>query len=157
MLRHVSPSLRYALAGVLLASISGLLTACSDDISDTDIAFVTAGTPSQFQSLRMYGAVPNSAPIGGGSARTTGRLRQACQATILAAGREERVTVILENVPGSPFDLDATRTSDGWNVTSDGLTPPSTDPVAFRTRFATCVDAIRDKFAAEPEKAPFHK
>ncbi|MFM0500811.1 hypothetical protein [Paraburkholderia caffeinilytica] len=78
-------------------------------------------------------------------------------AIIRAEGRHVRETVILEEEPGPAFDLDVARTSDGWNVTSDGLTPPSIDSVGFRTRFTHCVNAIRDKYAAEPEKAPFNK
>lgn len=157
MLRFSPPHYRYALAGILVATLCASLTACSDGISDEDVSFVGAGMPSEFISMRMYGAVPDSAPVGGGSERTTGRLRQGCQATIRAGDREVRETVILEDVPGPSFDLDVARASDGWKVSSDGLTPPNTDTGAFRTRFTTCVNAIRDKFAAEPEKAPFNK
>lgn len=155
MLRHTFPRSQRAFACLMLAAIAGGLTACSDGMSDTDIAFVTAGTPAQFQSIRMYGAVPENLAPGAGNTKTTGRLRQACQAIIRAGGRDVRETVILEDEPGESFDLDATRTADGWTVTSDGLRPPSVDPVGFRTRFTTCVNAIRDKYAAEPEKAPF--
>jgi hypothetical protein len=140
----------------MLAAISSLVTGCSDGISDTDVAFVTAGTPPQFETLRMYGAAPDSVGPNGGKAHIAGGLRQGCQAIIRAGTREVRETVILEDEPGASFDLDATRTADGWTVTSDGLTPPSTDPVGFRTRFTHCVNAIRDKYAAEPEKAPFN-
>ncbi|WP_147394065.1 hypothetical protein [Paraburkholderia sp. BL23I1N1] len=138
----------------MLAAISSLITGCSDGMADADVAFVSAGTPPQFETLRMYGAAPDNVAPGGG-AHVQGGLRQGCQAIIRSAGNEERVTVILEGEPGIPFDLDVTRTSNGWNVTSNGLTPPSTDPVAFRTRFTHCVNAIRDKYAAEPAKAPF--
>ncbi|PQV44377.1 hypothetical protein [Paraburkholderia sp. BL21I4N1] len=155
MLRPILPSSRHALACFTLAAMAGGLTACSDGMSDTDIAFVTAGTPAPFQSIRMYGAVPENMAPGLGNTHATGRLRQACQAIIRAEGRDVRETVILEDEPGESFDLDATRTADGWTVTSDGLRPPSVDPVGFRTRFTTCVNAIRDKYAAEPEKAPF--
>ncbi|MFM0040996.1 hypothetical protein PQR05_09280 [Paraburkholderia sediminicola] len=156
MLRHHTSSLRHALAGILLAAISTLLTGCSDEIADADVAFVIAATPPQFESLRMYGAAPESVATGSRNTHAPGKLHQGCLAIISAEGREVRETVILEDEAGTPFDLDVTRTSDGWNVTSDGLTPPSADPVAFRTRFTSCVNAIRDKYAADPEKAPFH-
>ncbi|MFM0206954.1 hypothetical protein PQQ96_06050 [Paraburkholderia sediminicola] len=139
----------------MLAAISSLITGCSDGIAEADVAFVTAGTPAQFESLRMYGAVPDNIPLGSSNAHAAGRLHQGCQAIISVDGRDVPVTVILENDQGASFDLDVTRTSDGWKVTSDGLRPPSTDPVGFRTRFTTCVNALRDKYAAEPEKAPF--
>ncbi|CAE6739149.1 hypothetical protein [Paraburkholderia haematera] len=155
MLRHDISSLRRTLAGIMLAAISGLVAGCSHGMSDAEIAFVTAGTPAQFEALRMYGAAPDNVAPGSGNAHVTGGLRQGCQAIIRAGGRDERVTVILEDERGTSFDLDVNRTSDGLKVTSDGLTPPSTDPVAFRTRFTHCVNAIRDKYAAEPEKAPF--
>jgi hypothetical protein len=155
MLCHETWSFRRAFAGFVLAAISCLISGCSDGISDSDVAFVTAATPPQFQSLRMYGAAANSAPLGSSGVHAAGGLHQGCQAVISAGGREIRETVILEDEPGANFDLDATRTADGWNVTSDGLTPPSTDPVGFRTRFTRCVNALRDKYAAEPEKAPF--
>ncbi|WGS54262.1 hypothetical protein LFL96_24885 [Paraburkholderia sp. D15] len=155
MLRHTFSSHRRAVVSILLATSAGALSGCSDSMSDADIAFVTANMPPQFQSMRMYGAVPDNAPLGSSNSHTTGRLRQACQAIIRAQGQDVRQTVILEDEPGDSFDFDATRTSDGLNVTSDGLRPPSVDPVGFRTRFTTCVNAIRDKYAAEPEKAPF--
>jgi hypothetical protein len=155
MLRHQTPSLRRTFTGIVLAAISSLVTGCSDRISESDVAFVTVGTPSQFESLRMFGAAPESIGQSLGKAHAPGRLHQGCQAIIRAAGHDVRETVILEDEPGASFDLDVTRTSDGWNVTSDGLTPPSADPVGFRTRFTHCVNAIRDRYAAEPEKAPF--
>jgi hypothetical protein len=155
MLRHHTSSLRHALAGILLAAISTLLTGCSDEIAEADVAFVTAATPPQFESLRMYGAAPESVGTGSRNTHAPGPLHQGCLAIIRAEGRDVRETVILEDESGTPFDLDVTRTSDGWNVTSNGLTPPSADPVAFRTRFTSCVNAIRDKYAADPEKAPF--
>lgn len=155
MPRYASSSFRRASAGILLAAISSLVAGCSDGISETDAAFVTAGTPPQFETLRMYGAASDNYAPGSG-AHAAGRLHQGCMAIIRAAGRDVRETVILEDEPGPSFDLDVTRTSDGWSVTSDGLTPPSTDPVGFRTRFTHCVNAIRDKYAAEPEKAPFN-
>lgn len=155
MLRHDTSSLRHAFTGIMLAAISCLVTGCSDGISEADVAFVTARTPPQFESLRMYGAAPDSIAPGSGNAHTSGRLHQGCQAIIRSRGRHVREVVIFEDEPGTPFDLDVTRTPNGWSVTSDGLTPPSADPVGFRTRFTSCVNAIRDKYAAEPEEAPF--
>lgn len=156
MPRYATSNLRRASAGIMLAAISSLVTGCSDGISETDVAFVTTGTPPQFESLRMYGAASDNFAPGSGGTHAPGRLHQGCMAIIRAAGRDVRETVILEDEPGPSFDLDVTRTSDGWDVTSDGLTPPSTDPVGFRTRFTHCVNAIRDKYAAEPDKAPFN-
>lgn len=154
MPRHDTSNRRRAFVGIMLATISSLITGCSEGISEADVAFVTAGTPPQFESLRMYGAPPdNIAPAS--SAHAPMQLHQGCQAIIQAGGREVRETVILEDEPGASFDLDVARASNGWNVTSDGLRPPSADPVGFRTRFTACVNALRDKYAAEPEKAPF--
>lgn len=155
MLRHETSSFRRAFAGIMLAAISSLISGCSDGISDGDAAFVTAGMPSQFQSLRMYGSAPENTVVGSSNARGAGRLHQACQAIVRGGGRDVRETVILEDEQGTNFDLEVTRTADGLSVTSDGLTPLSSDPVGFRTRFTRCVNAIRDKYAAEPEKAPF--
>lgn len=155
MPRHQTSRRRSTFAGIILAAISSLVTGCSDGISETDVAFVAAGTPPQFETMRMYGAAPDTIAVNGSKGHIAGGLRQGCQAIIRSGSREVRETVIFEDEPGAPFDLDATRTADGWNVTSDGLTPPSTDPVGFRTRFTRCVNAIRDKYAAEPEKAPF--
>ncbi|MGA7781210.1 MAG: hypothetical protein WCA85_26375 [Paraburkholderia sp.] len=76
-------------------------------------------------------------------------------AIIRSQGRDVRETVILEDDPGASFDLDVARTFSGWHVTSDGLAPPSADSIAFRTQFTNCVSAVQDKYAAEPEKAPF--
>ncbi|NPT61914.1 hypothetical protein [Paraburkholderia elongata] len=139
----------------MLAAISSLVTGCSSGISEADVAFVAAGTPAQFEALRMYGAAPDNIAPGSGNAHAPGGLRQGCQAIIRSESHDVRETVILEDEPGSSFDLDVTRTSNGLKVTSDGLTPPSVDPVGFRTRFTHCVNAIRDRYAAEPEKAPF--
>ncbi|WP_230559427.1 hypothetical protein [Paraburkholderia translucens] len=139
----------------MFAAICCLLTGCGDGISEADVAFVTAGTPPQFESLRMYGAAPDNIAPGSGNPHISGGLHQGCQAIIHTRGGEVRETVIFEDEQGTAFDLDVTRTPNGWNVTSEGLTPPSADPVGFRTRFTNCVNAIRDKYAAEPDKAPF--
>jgi hypothetical protein len=83
------------------------------------------------------------------------KLQQGCEAILRLPGGDKREAVILENSNDESFDLDAIRTADGWTVTSDGLSPPSNNPVAFRTQFTTCLSAIQDKYRAEPEKAPF--
>jgi hypothetical protein len=83
------------------------------------------------------------------------RLQQGCEAILRLPGGEKREAVILDSGTEASFDLDAIRTDDGWNVTSDGLSPPSDNPVAFRTQLTNCVSAIEDKYRAEPDKAPF--
>jgi hypothetical protein len=83
------------------------------------------------------------------------RLLQGCEAILRLPGGEKREAVTLGSDTAASFDLDAVRTADGWSVTSDGLSPPSDNPVAFRTQFTNCVSAIQDKYRAEPDKAPF--
>lgn len=150
MSRHRPSRFRLTFAGITAAVIFSTVTGCSDGISEADVAFVSAETPSQFESLRMYSAAPPS-----GNAHLPGRLHQGCMAIIRSQGRDVRETVILEDDPGASFDLDVARTFSGWHVTSDGLAPPSADSIAFRTQFTNCVSAVQDKYAAEPEKAPF--
>jgi hypothetical protein len=128
-----------------VAVLLGVLTGCSDGISQSDVQFVVAGMPAQFQSLRMYHTVPDdAAPLGSSAAHAAVRLLQGCEAILRLPGGEKREAVTL-----------AVRTADGWSVTSDGLSPPSDNPVAFRTQFTNCVSAIQDKYRAEPDKAPF--
>lgn len=148
-------SLRRIFTRVTLAALIGALVGCSDGIAEADVAFVVATLPSHFDSMRMYYTAPdNVAPVGGAARPATG-LKQGCEAIIRTARGHAREVVILENGLPESFDLDAVRNSDGWTVTSDGLAPPSGNPVAFRTQFMSCVSAIEDKFRAEPEKAPF--
>ena len=144
------------IARFALAVLIGALAGCSDGISESDVQFVVAGMPSQFQSMRMYHTVPDdAAPFGSSAPHVALQLQQGCEAILRVAGGEKRVTVILDSGKAASFDLDAVRAADGWNVTSDGLSPPSDNPVAFRTQFTNCVSAIQDKYRAEPEKAPF--
>jgi hypothetical protein len=148
---------RNGLTCLSLTFCVSLVTACSDNISQADVDFVSAGMPAQFQSLRMYGAPLDPDP---GSSRLTmkqGRLHQACAAMLQTAHNPEREVVILENDSGKTFDLDATHTPEGWRVTSDGLNSPSADTVGFRTQFTNCISAIQEKYRAEPEKAPFSR
>jgi hypothetical protein len=139
-----------------VAVLLGVLTGCSDGISQSDVQFVVAGMPAQFQSLRMYHTVPDdAAPLGSSAAHAAVRLLQGCEAILRLPGGEKREAVTLGSDTAASFDLDAVRTADGWSVTSDGLSPPSDNPVAFRTQFTNCVSAIQDKYRAEPDKAPF--
>jgi hypothetical protein len=142
---------------IALAALIGILASCGDSISDSDVQFVASAMPSQFESLRMYHTAPEDAAPFGSSARAHAPvgLQQGCEAILHVAGGEKREVVILDSGKAASFDLDAIRTSDGWNVTSDGLSPPSDNPVAFRTQLTNCVSAIQDKYRAEPEKAPF--
>lgn len=102
MPRHPLSSHRRVLVSILLAASGGALSGCSDSISDADVAFVTANMPAQFQTLRMYGAVPDNVAFGTSGAHATGRLRQACQAMIRAQGRDVRETVISKTSRANP-------------------------------------------------------
>jgi hypothetical protein len=139
-----------------LLLLSGALAACSDGISSSDVQFVVSAMPSQFQSLRMYHTAPDdAAPLGSSAPRGPMKLQQGCEAILHLPGGDKREAVILDSSTDDSFDLDAIRTADGWNVTSDGLSPASNNPVAFRTQFTNCLSAIQDKYRAEPDKAPF--
>ncbi|CAE6771564.1 hypothetical protein R69927_06584 [Paraburkholderia domus] len=153
--RYDAPALRRIFNRLTLASLIGVLAGCSDGISQTDVEFVAAAMPAQFESLRMYKTAPdNVAPIGS-AAHAPVQLQQGCEAIIQTAGGHKREIVILDSRSAASFDLDAVRTSSGWSVTSDGLAPPADNPVGFRTQFSSCVSALVDKYRSEPEKAPF--
>jgi hypothetical protein len=143
-------------ARLKLVALVGALAGCSDGISQSDVQFVVSAMPSQFDSLRMYHTAPdNAAPFGSSASHAPVQLQQGCEAMLRVPGGEKREAVILESGTAASFDLDAIRTADGWSVSSDGLSPPSDNPVAFRTQLTNCVSAIEDKYRAEPEKAPF--
>jgi hypothetical protein len=143
-------------ARLKLAVLIAVLAGCSDGISPADVQFVIAAMPSQFESLRMYHTAPdNVAPFGSSAPHAPVQLQQGCEAMLRVAGGEKREVVILDSGTAASFDLDAISTAYGWNVTSDGLSPPSDNPVEFRTQFTNCVSAIEDKYRAEPDKAPF--
>jgi hypothetical protein len=139
-----------------LAVLIGALAGCSDNISPSDVQFVVAAMPSQFKSLRMYHtATDNVAPFGSSGSHAPVQLQQGCEAMLRVPAGDKREAVILDSSTAASFDLEAVRTADGWNVTSDGLSPPSDNPVEFRTQFTNCVSAIEEKYRAEPDKAPF--
>ncbi|WP_144155474.1 hypothetical protein [Paraburkholderia sp. BCC1885] len=139
-----------------LVALIGVLAGCSDGISQSDVQFVTSAMPPQFTSFRMYHTAPdNAAPFGNSGSHGPVRLQQGCEAILHLPGGDKRESVILDSGADDSFDLDAIRTADGWNVSSDGLSPPADNPVAFRTQFTNCVSAIQDKYQAEPDKAPF--
>jgi hypothetical protein len=137
---------------IILTALIGCLPGCSNGVSDSDVKFIAAGMPPHFESFRMYSAAPDgSGPVSGYAHRPV-RLQQGCQAIILSAGGRFRESVILQSESAESFDLDVVHTADGWTVTSDGLAPPSADSAGLRTQFMKCVNAIEDKFRAEPEK-----
>jgi hypothetical protein len=143
-------------ARLKLVVLIGVLAGCSDGVSQADVQFVIAAMPSQFESLRMYHTAPdNVAPFGSSAPHAPVQLQQGCEAMLRVPGGEKREAVILDSGTAASFDLDAIRTADGWNVTSDGLSPPSDDPVTFRARFTNCMSAIEDKYRAEPDKGSF--
>jgi hypothetical protein len=137
---------------IMLAALVGCLPGCSNGVSDSDAKFVAAAMPPQFESFRMYSAVPDSGGPIGAHAHRPARLHQGCQAIIQSVGGRFRESVILENESAQSFDLDVDRTASGWTVTSDGLFAPSDDSAGLRTQFTNCVNALEDKFRAEPEK-----
>lgn len=137
---------------IMLAALVGCLSGCSNGVSDSDAKFVAAGMPPQFESFRMYSAAPDIGGPIGAHAHHSARLHQACQAIIQSAGGRFRESVILENESAQSFDLDVERTASGWTVASDGLLAPSDDSAGLRTQFTNCVNALEDKFRAEPEK-----
>jgi hypothetical protein len=140
--------IRHVLTGSALAAFATLLNGCGNSVSHSDEEFVAATMPAQFEAFRMYneGWTPSSPASG----RAASRSRQGCWAIIRAAQGETREAVILENVSGKTFDIDATRTATGWTVTSQGLAPESGDSAGFRQFVTNCVSAIQDKFRSEP-------
>ena len=134
---------------VTVAAFVGILAACGNSVSDSDIQFITAGMPPQFEALRMYGAVPHR----DGSIGTSSHgLQQGCEATIREPGGPFRESVILDSQSAEYFELEVSRTPDGWSVTTDGLAAPSGNSVGLRTQFTNCLAAIKDKYRAEPDK-----
>lgn len=107
--------------------------------------------PAQFDALRMYGAVPVRDGSIGLSAHSPARLQQGCEAVVRSARGDFRESVVLDSESAEYFELDVSRTPDGWSVTSDGLAAPSDNSVGLRTQFTNCVAAIKDKLRAEPE------
>ncbi|MFM0389931.1 hypothetical protein [Paraburkholderia dipogonis] len=137
---------------IILAALVGALPGCSNGVSDSDVKFVAAGMPAQFESLRMYSAAPDSGGPVSGYNRRPARLQQGCLAIIRSAGGHFRESVILESESAESFDLNVVRTSSGWTVTSDGLAPPIDNSTGLRIQFTNCVNALEDKFRVEPEK-----
>ena len=60
--------------------------------------------------------------------------------------------VLILDGEGEPFDLEATRTTPGRDVTASGSSSPKSDPNVFRARFIKCVSALEDKYRSEPER-----
>lgn len=137
---------------IALAALVGNLAGCSSGVSDSDVKFIAAAMPPQFDSLRMYSAVPDSSGRSNTDAQASAGLRQGCVAIIRSGNGHTRETVILDSKSAGLFDLEVTRTSSGWSVTSDGLAPPSDNSAGLRIQFTNCVSAIEDKFRAEPDK-----
>ena len=139
----------WCISRVTLAACVGILAACGNSVSDSDVQFITAGMPPQFEALRMYGAVPHRDGSIGTSAHG---LQQGCEAIIRAPGGAFRESVILDSASSEYFELEISRTPDGWSVTTDGLAAPSGNSVGLRTQFTNCLAAIKDKYRAEPDK-----
>lgn len=134
---------------VTVVAFVGVLAACGNSVSDSDIQFIAAGMQPQFEALRMYGAVPHR----DGSIGTSSHgLQQGCEAIIRSPGGAFRESVILDSESAEYFEIEVSRTPDGWSVTTDGLAAPSSNSVGLRTQFTNCVAAIKDKYRAEPDK-----
>ncbi|MEX3942103.1 MULTISPECIES: hypothetical protein [Paraburkholderia] len=137
-------------ARITLAAYVAILAGCGNAVSDSDIQFVTAAMPSQFEAFRMYGAVPFRDGSPGLSAHAPARLQQGCEAVVRAAKGSFRESVVLDSESAEYFELDVSRTSDGWTVTTDSLSAPSGNSVGLRTQFTNCLTAIKDKLRAQP-------
>lgn len=138
-------------ARVALAVFVGILAGCGNSVSDSDIQFVTTAMPTQFEALRMYGAVPARDGSIGLSAHGPARLQQGCEAVIRSAKGAFRESVVLDSESAEYFELDVSRTPGGWAVTTDGLAEPSSNSVGLRTQFTNCLTAIKDKLRAQPD------
>lgn len=145
--------IRHGLTAIAAVGLIGSIAGCDNGISAVDAQFVAASMPSEFEALRMYGAAKEN-PLRDPNAGARSQLKQGCQATIRTATGYEEEMLVLDDQGAPAFDLDVTRTSRGWDVTSNGLSLPQDNPNAFRTKFIKCVAAIKDKYRAEPEKAP---
>ncbi|WP_321962221.1 hypothetical protein [Paraburkholderia sp. J7] len=139
-------------ARVTLAALIGVLAGCGNAISDSDVQFVTAAMPTQFEAFRMYGAVPVRDGSNGLSSHGPARLQQGCEAVIHSPRGAYRESVVLDGGSAEYFELDVSRTPDGWVVTTDGLAEPSSNSVGLRTQFTNCLTAIKDKLRAQPDK-----
>lgn len=138
-------------ARITLAAFAGMLAGCGNAVSDSDIQFVTSAMPAQFEAFRMYGAVPFRDGSPGLSAHAPARLQQGCEAVVRSAKGSFRESVVLDSESAEYFELDVSRTPDGWTVTTDSLSAPSGNSVGLRTQFTNCLTAIKDKLRAQPE------
>ena len=138
-------------ARITLAVFVGILAGCGNDVSDSDIQFVTDAMPTQFEALSMYGAVPLRDGSIGLSAHGPARLQQGCEAVVRSARGAFRESVVLDSESAEYFELDVSRTPGGWAVTTDGLAAPINNSVGLRTQFTNCLTAIKDKLRAEPD------
>ena len=138
-------------ARIALAAFVGILAGCGNPVSDSDIQFVTAAMPAQFDAFRMYGAVPFRDGSPGLSAHAPTRLQQGCEAVVRSERGAFRESVVLDSESAEYFELDVSRTPDGWVVTTDSLAAPSGNSVGLRTQFTNCLTAIKDKLRAQPE------
>ncbi|MEM5424898.1 hypothetical protein AB3X91_02400 [Paraburkholderia sp. BR14263] len=139
-------------ARIALAAFVTALAGCGNAVSDSDIQFVTAAMPAQFEAFRMYGAVPFRDGSPGLSAHAPARLQQGCEAVVRSAKGSFRESVVLDSESAEYFELDVSRTPDGWTVTTDSLAAPSGNSVGLRTQFTNCLTAIKDKLRAQPER-----
>lgn len=137
-------------ARITLAAYVAILAGCGNAVSDSDIQFVTAAMPAQFEAFRMYGAVPFRDGSPGLSAHAPARLQQGCEAVVHSAKGSFRESVVLDSESAEYFELDVSRTPDGWTVTTDSLSAPSGNSVGLRTQFTNCLTAIKDKLRAQP-------
>lgn len=138
-------------ARITLAACVAVLAGCGNAVSDSDIQFVTAAMPARFEAFRMYGAVPFRDGSPGLSAHAPAKLQQGCEAVIRSAKGSFRESVVLDSESAEYFELDVSRTPDGWTVTTDSLAAPSGNSVGLRTQFTNCLAAIKDKLRAQPE------
>ena len=136
---------------VALAALVGVLAGCGNAISDSDIQFVTAAMPTQFEAFRMYGAIPVRDGSPGLSTHGPARLQQGCEAVVRSPRGAFRESVVLDSESAEYFELDVSRTPGGWAVTTDGLAEPSSNSVGLRSQFTNCLTAIKDKLRAQPD------
>ena len=126
----------------------GLLAGCTADISEEDERYVAASMPMQFESFRMYEIAPET---NGFTSASRVHFRQGCYAAIRDGRHVVSEWVVIPNESNQVFDLDVTRTTGGWAISSDRIGPSRPDSRNFRTRFMNCLNAIQSKYQAQPE------
>lgn len=121
---------------------------CDGDVSRAEEQYVIASMPAEFESFAMYRAI-DARPV---PAEQAAEGHQGCQAIVRGpSGQRVREDLVLDANTEPSFDLDATRSTDGWRVSSESFTLIGQSTAAFHSRLVGCISAIRDRYRSQPE------